>query len=212
MPETPTATASHVLADPSAAAVAKVYAQSYLNAASAVGVEQPLELIQSYRDEVMNAHPEFARLLHSELTTREEKLGIIERVIQPRASEFFTNFLKVLARHDRLELLPLIIDEARDEQERREGKRRVMVRSALPLNEEQRQALQDRLASFLPFQPILVVETDESLLGGLVIQVGDTVYDGSIQARLKDLKHRLRERYLNEIQSGRNRFSAPEGD
>ena len=53
---------------------------------------------------------------------------------------------------------------------------------------------------------------DPDILGGLRIRVGDTVYDGSLRARLTQLRHRVRERSLHEIQSGRNRFSHSERD
>ena len=205
-------TASHVMADPSAKAVAHVYAKAYLDAAVAAGEGNPLEEITSFYDDVLKPSPKFSQLLTSELTSRDDKLGFIQRVVEPRASKFFTNFLRVLARHERLDLLPLIVGEAWAEQERREGKRRVTLRSATPLSEAQVAQIRDRLKSSLSYEPVLVPETDESLLGGLVIQVGDTVYDGSLRTRLKDLKHRLRERYLHEIQSGRDRFSSPEGN
>ena len=45
-----------------------------------------------------------------------------------------------------------------------------------------------------------------------ILQVGDTVYDSSLRSRLKQLKGRLVEKAFNEIQSGRDRFSHPEGD
>jgi F-type H+-transporting ATPase subunit delta len=98
------------------------------------------------------------------------------------------------------------------EQERRAGKRRVQITSPQPLSEEQLGRIRDRLKATLPYEPVLQVETDPSLLGGLLIRVGDTVFDGSLRARLKDLRLRMRERYLHEIQSGRDRFSSPEGN
>jgi F-type H+-transporting ATPase subunit delta len=212
MAETNQPAASHVLADPSAKAVARVYAQAYLDAARSAGEANPLDEITSFHDQVLKVNPRFAQLLTSELTTRDDKLGFIERVVQPRGSQFFTNFLRVLARHERLDLLPLIVGEAWAEHERREGKRRVTLRSAQPLSEAQIGSIRERLKGSLPYDPVLVPQTDESLLGGLVIQVGDTVYDGSLRTRLKDLKLRLRERYLHEIQSGRDRFSSPAGN
>ena len=212
MPDANATTASHVLADPSAKAVARVYAQAYLDAAQSSGVEHPLEDLTSFHDDVLQPNPEFARLLTSEVTSRDEKIGLINRVVQPRASEFFTNYLRVLARHERLDLLPLILSEAWTEQESREGKRRVQIISPQPLSDEQLGKIRDRLTSSLPYEPVLLTETDESLIGGMVLRVGDTVFDGSLRARLKDLRHRLRERYLHEIQSGRDRFSSPEGN
>ena len=95
-----------VLEDPSAKAVASVYAEAYLNAARSRGVENPLEEFTSFQDDVLAPNPDFFRLLSTEATSRDEKAGIIDRVVKPRASEMFTHFLMVLARHDRLDLLP----------------------------------------------------------------------------------------------------------
>ncbi len=198
---------THVLADPSAQAVAKVYAVSFLDAAQKNGVENPLDELESFVSDVLGSSREFANLLTSSLTSQEQKAGLIDRIVRPRAGEFFTNFLHVLARHDRLDLLPYVAIEARAEYETRTNQKRVTVKSAVALSDEQLGAVADRLRSTFGFQPILESRVDQSLLGGLVIQVGDTVYDGSLRTRLRTLKQRLRERYLNEIQSGRNRFS-----
>ncbi len=203
---------SHVLEDPSAKAVARVYALAYLDAAASANVSDPLEELKSFHDDVLVPQPEFERLLTSEVTSRDDKLGIIDRVVQPRASEFFVRFLKVLAEHERLDLLPVIYTEARSEYETRSGQQRVTVKSAVALSDSQVKSIADRLNAALPFEPIVVPQVDESLLGGLIIQVGDTVYDSSLKSRLKSLQHRLRERYLHEIQSGRDRFSHSEGN
>ncbi len=202
---------THVLEDPSAQAVARVYALAYLDAATSTGTADPLEELNSFY-EVFEQQSAFASLLTSETTSREEKLGLIERVVQPRASEFFTNFLKVLARHARLGLLPVIVRLCSNEQEQRQGQQRITVRSASALTEGQLQRIKDRLQAALSIEPILVSEVDEKLIGGLVIQVGDTVYDGSLRTRLQGLKSKLRERYLHEIQSGRDRFGHSTGN
>ena len=86
------------------------------------------------------------------------------------------------------------------------------VSSAIPLSADALSQIQARLESAFPFQPIVETTIDPTLLGGLRIRVEDTVYDGSLRARLKQLRHRVRERSLHEIQTGRNRFSHPEGD
>lgn len=212
MAEASTSRPSHVLEDPSAQAVARVYALAYLNAAVQTGVEHPLEEITSFQDDVLNPNPRFRDLLFSEAIGHDEKVALIERTIQPAASPFFINFLKVLAGHGRLNLLPLILNVAWLEHEQRSGRQRVTVKSAVPLNEEQLSSIKNRLQSALNSEPILIPSVDENLIGGLVIQVGDTVYDGSLQTRLSSLRQRLRKGYLHEIQSGRNRFSHPEGN
>jgi F-type H+-transporting ATPase subunit delta len=211
MPESQSTTRpDHVLEDPSAKAVARMYAQAFLN--SAGGSQAALDEFTSFVDEVLRRFPDFARLLTSEVTGREEKLQLIERIVAPRGTRLFTSFLRVLGRHDRLNLLPLILGEAWLEFERRSGKQRVTVRSAAPLTESQLERVKGRLAATLPYEPIMLPVVDASLIGGLVIQIGDTVHDGSVRTRLKNLGNRLKEKYVHEIQSGRNRFSHSEGN
>jgi len=210
--ERPKARVTSVMEDPSAQAVARVYSDAFLAAAQASGVEGALEEFASFLDDVLAKNPDFGDLLLSGLLSREEKLGIIERVLKGRGSELFVNFLRVLANHDRLELLPLILSEARLKYEMQQGKRRVRVTSAAPLSGDALGRIQRRLAEAFPFEPILENTADPALLGGVVIQVGDTVYDSSLRTRMKQLRARLRQRSLHEIQSGRDRFSHPEGD
>jgi F-type H+-transporting ATPase subunit delta len=203
---------SHVLEDPSATAVARTYALAYLNAAAAVGEQQPLEELTSFYDDVLKRNPRFLELLSSELLSDEHKLALLERTVQGSASPFFANFLKVVAKHGRLGLMSVILGEAWLEYERRANQKRVYVKSAVPLDQDQLNKIKNRLQSLLSSEPILISSVDENLIGGLVVQVGDTVYDGSLRTRLKKLRQRLREGYLNEIQSGRDRFSYPEGN
>src|SRR4051794_28117104 len=118
----------HVLEDPSAKAVAQMYSQAYLDATGASA--GALDEFTSFVDEVLQKFPEFDQLLTSEIINREHKLQLIERVVSARGTPLFTNFLRVLGRHDRLNLLPLILSEAWLEFEHRNGKRRVTVRSA----------------------------------------------------------------------------------
>ncbi|MFN0196865.1 MAG: ATP synthase F1 subunit delta [Planctomycetaceae bacterium] len=120
--------------------------------------------------------------------------------------------MRVLARHDRLALLRSILHFSELEKERREGKRRVKITSAKDLSAAVQKNIQKRLAGVLSFEPVLETQADPRLIGGMVIQIGDTVYDGSLRTRLNNLRDRLRKRSLHEIQSGRDRFSHPEGD
>jgi F-type H+-transporting ATPase subunit delta len=201
-----------VLEDPGALAVATLYARSYLSAAASNGVSSPEDELNSLLDDVLAGQPEFGDLLLSQSLSRDERLGLIDRVIAPRASEYFTNFLRVLARHGRLELLPMIRQVLRRVQEEAAGRQRVRVRSARSLSDGSRDRIREGLKARFGFDPILVESVDASLIGGLVIQVGDTVYDSSLRSRLKQLEGRLVEKALNEIQSRRDRFSHPEGD
>jgi F-type H+-transporting ATPase subunit delta len=212
MADKPQTRIKSVLEDPSAQAIARVYAEAFLSAAADAGIEEALEEFASFLDDVLAAYPEFESLLLSGIVSRDEKVAIINRTIAPSGSEFFVNFLRVLARHDRLEILPLILSESRLRHEMLTGRKRVRVTSAQSLSDDRLATIRQQLDDALSFEPIVEPAVDESLLGGLIIQIEDTVYDSSLRTRLKQLRGRMRERSLHEIQSGRNRFSSPEGD
>jgi F-type H+-transporting ATPase subunit delta len=201
-----------VMEDPSTQSVAKVYAVAYLDSAGDSGGHSAVEELASFMDDVLAPQTEFAELLRGSALGRDEKDQLIEKVVGPRATPLFTNFLRVLAKHGRLGLLQGIRRQAEIELERRAGKRRVSVSSAVELSAESLASIKSSLTASLGCDPILETRIDPSLIGGLVIRVGDSVYDGSLKTQVKQLRVRLRERCLNEIQRGRDRFSHPEGN
>ena len=83
------------------------------------------------------------------------------------------------------------------------------VRSAVPLDDGQRSALEARLAGLIGGKPQLKLVVDPALIAGLVVQVGDDVYDASVRTRLTRLRDRLIERKSHEIQSRRDLLSHP---
>ncbi len=208
----PTSRPDSVLEDPGTLAVATMYAQSYLSAAAENGVAAPEEELNSLVDDVLVKFPEFEQLLMSDSLGRDDKLAIVDRVIAPRVSGFFVNFLKVLIRHGRIAMLPLVQNVVAKLQEEAAGKKRIRVKSARALSDSSRSQIVAHLKSTFGFEPVLQETVDASLLGGVILQVGDTVYDSSLRSRLKQLNGRLVEKAFNEIQSGRDRFSHPEGD
>ena len=202
-----------VMEDPSAQAIAKSYATAFLDAAEGHGGSQEaVDSLESLVEDVLNPNPGFETLLTGPLTGRDNQLGMIDRTIKSQAPPVLGRFLDVLANHGRLDLIRPIAAAARSEQQRRLGQRQVIVRTASELSGDQLDQIRGRINDTVDFEPVIVPEVDPSLLGGLVIQIGDTVYDSSLRSRLRNLRSRLRERFTHEIQSGRDRFGSPEGD
>jgi F-type H+-transporting ATPase subunit delta len=193
-------------------AVAKVYAKSLLDAVPADKQVAVLEEFGSLVQDVLPANPEFARLLSSAVVGKDDKLKLINNVLEGRANPLFVNFLRVLARHERLDLLAPIHRQAVLQHELRAGKQRVQVTVAREVSPETRRAIEESLAKVLPFTPIVELTVDPELLGGMKIRVEDTVYDGSLRTRLKQLRQQVQQRSTHEIQSGRDRFSHLERD
>lgn len=101
------------------------------------------------------------------------------------------NAVMLLADNGRLRVLPAIARALREEADRRAGIVRAHVASAAPLTD----AYVARLTQALEarFQKKVVVQrtVDPSLIAGVVTRVGDTIIDGSIRARLNELKTEL---------------------
>jgi F-type H+-transporting ATPase subunit delta len=202
---------SSVMEDPSSQAVARTYADALLDAAG-TGTDGVLEELGSFVDDVLAKLPDLREIFFSRIVGREEKIRLIDQAFAPRSSPIVANFLRVLVRHDRIELVPLIVREARLRHEVRSGRRRIQIKTAMPLSDQAKEQLRSRLAQSLPFDPILETQVDPSLIGGIVIRVADTVYDSSLATRVAQLRERIQQRSLHEIQSGRDRFSSAEGN
>jgi F-type H+-transporting ATPase subunit delta len=196
--------------DDTVIAVARRYAVAVIDAAQKEGrADEALEELGEIGSEVYGKFPRFAQVLASQQIPPREKDRMLTDVFGTRASDLVLRFLRVLNRHGRLDLLRPIVAEARAIWDRRNHRIPVSIRSAVPMGDDQLQTLRDRLKSLVAGTPILSVSTDPSLIGGLVIQVGDQMYDASVKNRLAQLRHRLIEGKTHEIQSRRDQFSYP---
>jgi F-type H+-transporting ATPase subunit delta len=187
---------------------ARTYADALINAAGK-DAEAAVEELEEIVADVIHGHPRFAEILGASGPAIPEKDRILVEVFEGRALPVVVNFLRVLNRHGRLELLEQVSHMAREAWDRKQGRRPVTVRSATPLDDAQKAALNARISALIGATPILKLEVDPSLIAGLVVQVGDDVYDASVRTRLKKLRDRLIERKSHEIQSRRDHFSHP---
>lgn len=101
------------------------------------------------------------------------------------------NFIAVLIRNDRIGGFDEVADEFRREINRRMGIFEAKVISARRLDEQERRELEKQIAGLTGGQVEAQFEEDASLIGGAIVQVGSTVYDGSVRGRLERLREEL---------------------
>jgi F-type H+-transporting ATPase subunit delta len=99
--------------------------------------------------------------------------------------------LALLVERRRLSLFPEIVQAFRRRVDQKNGIVRASVTTAAPLGEAERQQVNARLEQALGKRVIMTDTLDPSLLGGVVVQVGSTVYDGSLRQYLAGAKSRL---------------------
>jgi len=192
------------------AVVVRHYAEALVDAAVAENqAEAALEDLEAIDREVLREYPKFRQVLGTSQVSGTEKDRILVDVFGDRVSSVVLRFLRVLNRHGRLGLLSSLPREARQIWDRRHKRVPVFVRTAVPLDQGQEQALRERVAGMIAATPIMQITTDPSLIGGLIVQFGDQVCDASVQNRLEMLRQRLIEGKTHEIQSRRDQFSNP---
>jgi F-type H+-transporting ATPase subunit delta len=192
--------------DVTAEQVARVYAQAFIAAAAkspdtADLVEQMSELV-----EVLDRSPRLEQVFQSALISQEEKEGAIQRVFGNRVSPVVLNFLKVLSRHGRLELLrPISRLVVKLDRERR-GLTDVEVRVARELADDIRTEIYDRIRRALGTEPVLHVSVDPGLIAGIWVRVGDRVFDGSVRTQLEHARRAMIDRATEMIETHPERF------
>jgi F-type H+-transporting ATPase subunit delta len=191
--------------------VAKIYAEALLRAASQRGLGAELrDELHALVDEVFRREPALELFLSSPAIGRDRKADVLRQTFEGRTSELLFGFLNVLNTHDRLDVLRGVAGSYRDLFDRSENRMQVRVRSAVPLADDQRERLTGELRTAFGKEPVLHASVEPELLGGLIVQVDDWVYDSSVRTRLDILSKQLVERSSHAIQSGRDRFSSAE--
>lgn len=101
------------------------------------------------------------------------------------------NLIFLLVRRSRIEQLPRVVDEFVRLDDRRQGITHATATSASPLTDLEVKALTARLEQMTGGRIALETDVDESLLGGLIVRVGDRLIDGSVRGRLERLRNQL---------------------
>ncbi|MDR0870745.1 MAG: ATP synthase F1 subunit delta [Planctomycetaceae bacterium] len=200
-------------ADISVEKIAEVYAEAFLNAVDAhnIAAADAAEEFESFVS-ILQTQPKFEAVLASEMVANEEKISLLEKTVKTRATPLFWSFLNTAARRNRLAILLPVFRKVRAELDRRENKIPVVITTAAELDSGMLNELTEKLRAVVGGEPVLRSAIDPDLLGGIVVRVGDTVYDASIFTQLKNVRQQMIDRSANEIQCRRNLFCNSEGN
>jgi F-type H+-transporting ATPase subunit delta len=135
---------------------------------------------------------ELRNFLASPAVTRGEKHAVIEKIsARLGTSRIVRNFLLVVIDHQRTQMLPEIAETFREVIRQRQGIAEAEISSAVELSAGQKKQFSQTLESMTgkKIEPRFLLEP--ALLGGVIVRIGSTIYDGSLRSRLNTLRVRL---------------------
>ncbi len=186
-----------------------VYAKAFLGAMENSGVtDECMAEFDSLIHDVLDRFPALDATLSSPRLSGKEKNSLLDRVFGAKMSDSLLTFLKVVAGRGRLDCLREIHDQARRQLNEQRGLVEVHLTTAEPVSSALGVQIADALQSSLGRQVQLRQSTDPDLIGGMVVRVGDKVFDGSVVNQLARLRAETLEKTVQEMRNAADRFAA----
>jgi F-type H+-transporting ATPase subunit delta len=132
-----------------------------------------------------------SRILANPAVPLEKRDSMIDSAIGPMVSGPVLNLIKLMLRRGRIEQLPRVATEFRRLDNASQGIVPATATSSAPLSQDEVRDLVGRLEQMTGARIELDLQVDPSLLGGLVVRVGDRLIDGSVRGRLERLRNQL---------------------
>ena len=175
------------------AAVAGRYARAFAE----VVEEQKLDVART-----LSELREVAALVHSSADLRNvwqnpavdrvQKLSLLDAIMKRiGGGKLLRNFVAVLIDQKRIAQISEITEEFRKELDQRMGIADARVSSARALTAAEKKSLEQRLAAVTGKTVRASYSEDSSLLGGAVVRIGSTIYDGSVRGQLQRMKEEI---------------------
>lgn len=177
--------------------IGNVVARRYAKALVETVAEEELDFdaVQGDLEElagVIEGNLDLKRLLYSPSIRYEVKKGILEDILgRVRPTDLSATFIRLLLEKGRLRYLASIAETFEYLANERRGRIKVNVTSAAPLAKRDLARLKEELKEATGKTVIIDTAVDPSLVGGLVVRVGDRVLDGSIKHKLAAMRESL---------------------
>jgi F-type H+-transporting ATPase subunit delta len=139
----------------------------------------------------MTGRPEVTALLRNPARPLRERTELVDSLLAGRIPEPVLKLMGLLVARGRVDKVTNVAAEYRRLLNRERGIVDALATSAAPLSAAETKALASKVAEMTGRTVDLRVEVDESLIGGLTVRVGDTLYDASVRGRLERLRERL---------------------
>lgn len=186
--------------DTGAEQLGKIYARALIGSADSAGVaDEVVDQLGRFVDDYLAKNPPLVLAFSSPRIDEVEKGRVIDRLLGGEFHPVLINFLKVMARRGRLGYVSAVRTAADSLRDEMLGRIVAEVRTAVPLEESLRQTVLNRIAQATSKEVRLVEVVDDRLVGGMVIRIGDTIFDGSVANQINKLSRKVRSGFSREL-------------
>jgi F-type H+-transporting ATPase subunit delta len=180
-------------------AVARRYAQAFFAIAQEKNSVDKLEAELKEIVDTINSTDELKKVMDHQLVSPEEKKAIINKIFSQDMSEITVNFLNIVIEKYRATYISAIYEEFISYANTNRNMVDAEIKTAVQTNDADLENIKARLSAVTGKTVRLQAKVDPSLIGGVVVRIGDKVIDGSIAARLAKLKDNLLQIEVKEI-------------
>jgi F-type H+-transporting ATPase subunit delta len=143
---------------------------------------------------VFAGHADLWRVMTNPAVPAPKKRAVVDSLLPKlELSPVVRKTLQMLASRDRIALLPALLEAYRSRLMDHQNVVRADVTSAVPLPPDSVKKLERELAALTGRTVVMTAATDPSIIGGVVAQIGSTVYDGSVRRQLEKIREKLTE-------------------
>ncbi len=186
--------------DTGAEQLGKTYARALVGAAKNAGVaDEVIAGLGRLVDEFLTNSPPLRAAFASPRVDQDDKVRVIDRLFGSDFHPILVKFLKVMASRDRLAYIDAVRNAADSIHDEMMGRLVASVRTAVPLDDALRSQISDRIGSIMNKEVRLLESVDPELIGGMVIRVGDRVFDSSVSNQLNKMAKRTRDGFASQL-------------
>ena len=175
------------------ASVVNIYARAFADAVLDAHQDAAKTLKEAQRlAELVAVSKELREVWETPAIPAEQKQAVLESIAAAEGiSTIVRNFVAVLIDHRRINFLGPIVKQFELELDKRMGFAEAEISSARDLNENEKRALEGQVSELTGKKVKARYSRDPSLLGGAVVRVGSTIYDGSVKGQLERIRTAL---------------------
>jgi len=171
--------------------IARRYAQALFNAARDADVVENIFGELSSIAELMAVQREFQYFMLTPRIEKKRKIQVFQDTFGDRFHPITMKFLSLIIEKQRQEFLKKIFYYYKILYNIYFRQVEATAKSALPLSEKEEQEINDLINRITEKKALLTTKTDPSIIGGIIIQIGNTIFDSSVRGQLKDMHQSL---------------------